>query len=150
MTLAQKEGTLPMSDKQKFEGFKQKLIDENEMKYGEEIRAKYGSDQIDKANKKLKGMTEKQFAEIEQLTAELYATLAEAFATGDPAGELAQKTADLHRQWLSSYWDSYSKEAHAGVAQMYVDDERFTAHYDKVQPGVAVFLRDAVLIYTRS
>ncbi len=150
MTLAQKEGTLPMSDKQKFEGFKQKLIDDNEMKYGEEIRAKYGSDQIDKANKKLKGMTEKQFAEIEQLTAELYATLAEAFATGDPAGELAQKTADLHRQWLSFYWDSYSKEAHAGVAQMYVDDERFTAHYDKDQPGVAVFLRDAVLIYTRS
>jgi hypothetical protein len=150
MTLAQKEGTLPMSDKQKFEGFKQKLIEDNEMKYGEEIRAKYGSDQIDKANKKLKGMTEKQFAEIEQLTAELYATLAEAFATGDPAGELAQKTADLHRQWLSFYWDSYSKEAHAGVAQMYVDDERFTAHYDKDQPGVAVFLRDAVLIYTRS
>ncbi len=30
---------------------------------------------------------------------------------------------------------------------MYVDDERFTAYYEK-QPGTAVFLRDAILIYT--
>jgi len=42
----------------------------------------------------------------------------------------------------------YSKEAHAGVAQLYVDDERFTAYYDKEQPGTAAFLRDAILIYT--
>lgn len=40
------------------------------------------------------------------------------------------------------------KEAHAGLAQMYVDDERFTAFYDKHQPGLATFLRDAVLVYT--
>lgn len=68
--------------------------------------------------------------------------------TGDPAGPLAQKAADLHRQWLSFYWDNYTKEAHAGVAQMYVDDERFKAYYDRNQPGTAEFLRDAVLIYT--
>jgi hypothetical protein len=54
----------------------------------------------------------------------------------------------LHRQWLSFYWDSYSKEAHAGIAQMYVDDERFAAYYDAKQPGGAKCLRDAVLIYT--
>ena len=31
---------------------------------------------------------------------------------------------------------------------MYVDDERFTAYYDKEKPGTAEFLRDAILIYT--
>ncbi|WP_239616645.1 MerR family transcriptional regulator [Cohnella mopanensis] len=148
LTLASREGNLTMSDKQKFEGFKQKLIDDNDRKYGAEIRAKYGEDQIAKANQKIKGMTEQQYDEVEQLAAKIHATLAEAFATGNPAGELAQTAADLHRQWLTFYWDSYSKEAHAGVAQMYVDDERFTAYYDKDQPGVAQFLRDAVLIYT--
>ncbi|RED66304.1 MerR family transcriptional regulator [Cohnella lupini] len=148
LTLAQREGKSDMTDKQKFEGFKQKMIDDNEEKYGEEIRAKYGSELVDKSNLKIKNMTEKQHAEIEQLTADVHIKLAEAFATGDPAGELAQEAADLHRQWLSFYWDSYSKDAHAGVAQMYVDDERFAAYYDKDQPGVAQFLRDAVLIYT--
>jgi DNA-binding transcriptional MerR regulator len=150
LTLAQREGTKTMSDKQKFEGFKQNLIDDNEKQFGEEIRAKYGADPIDKANKRIKGMTEKQYAEIQQLGVDIHTTLAEAFATGDPAGELAQKAADLHRQWLSFYWDSYSKEAHAGVAQMYVDDERFTTYYDKDQPGAAAFLRDAVVNYTGS
>jgi hypothetical protein len=67
--------------------------------------------------------------------------------TKDPAGELAQKTVELHRQWLSIYWPEYSKEAHMGLAQMYVDDPRFTAYYDKARPETAVFLRDAVSVY---
>jgi hypothetical protein len=125
-----------MSDQQKFAGFKQKLIDDNEKKYGAEIRAKYGDEQIDKSNQKIKAMTEKEHAEIEQLAADIHSILAKAFATDDPAGELAQKAADLHRQWLSFYWDSYSKDAHVGVAQVYVDDPRFTAYYDRDQPGV--------------
>ena len=41
-----------------------------------------------------------------------------------------------------------NKDAHAGVAQMYVDDERVTAYYDRDQPGMAKFLRDAIFIYT--
>jgi DNA-binding transcriptional MerR regulator len=147
-TLAHNEGRMTMANAEKFEGFKQQIIDDNEQKYGQEIRAKYGSEQIDKSNNKLKNMTEEQYAEIEQLGVQVLEALAEAYATGDPAGDLAQKAADLHRQWLSFYWDRYTKEAHAGVAQMYVDDERFAAYYDKHQAGGAVFLRDAVLIYT--
>ncbi|KMJ56909.1 MerR family transcriptional regulator [Bacillus sp. LL01] len=147
-TLAAKEGSITMSDNEKFEAFKQNRIDENEKKYGEEIRAKYGNKTIDKSNAKLKGMSKNQHEQGEKLGEEILEVLNEAFQTGDPAGDLAQKAADLHRQWLGFYWDSYSKEAHAGLAQMYVDDERFTAFYDKKQPGTAEFLRDAILIYT--
>jgi len=148
-TLAAKEGRMDMSDKEKFEAFKQNRIDENEAKYGEEVRAKYGNETMDKSNAKLKGMSKDQYEKGEKLGEEVLKVLTEAFKTGDPAGELAQKAADLHRQWLGFYWDSYySKEAHAGLAQMYVDDERFTAFYDKEQPGTAEFLRDAIYIYT--
>ncbi|CAM4525587.1 DNA-binding transcriptional MerR regulator [Paenibacillus endophyticus] len=147
-TLAQHEGSITMTDKEKFEGFKQQLMDENEKLYGKEIREKYGDEQIERSNQIFKNMSEQQHADIEQLGAQVINTLVEAYAVGDPASELAQKTADLHRQWLSFYWGHYSKEAHAGVAQMYVDDERFTAYYDKHQPGAARFLRDAVLVYT--
>ena len=147
-TIALTEGRTIMSNKEKFEGFKQKLVDDNENKYGKEAREKYGDDAINKSNDKVKGMSQEQYDEVTQLANELAETLQAAFQTGDPAGELAQKAADLHRQWLSFYWDSYTKEAHAGVAQMYVDDERFTAYYDKVQPGTAAFLRDAVHIFT--
>ena len=147
-TIASKEGRITMSDKEKFAGFKQKLVEENEKKYGKEIREKYGDEAVDRSNKILKGMTQEQYEEVTKLEKEIIETLLKAFKTEDPAGELAQKAADLHRQWLSFFWGQYTKEAHAGVAQMYVDDERFTAYYDKHQPGLAAFLRDAVLIYT--
>lgn len=147
-TIAKTEGRIVMSDKEKFEGFKQKLIDENEKKYGEEIREKYGKDAVEKSNNRVKNMTQEEYDAVTRLGEEQLRILAEAFKTGDPSGELAQKAAELHKQWLTFYWDSYSKEAHAGLAQMYVDDERFRAYYDKEQPGTAEFLRDAILIYT--
>jgi len=147
-TIGAMEGRITMTDKEKFEGFKQKLIDDNERKYGKEIRAKYGDDRVDRANQRIKDMTKEQYKEVEKLAQDVLKTLNAAFLTGDPAGELAQKAADLHRQWLSYYWDAYTKEAHAGLAQMYVDDARFRAYYDEKQPGTAAFLRDAILIYT--
>lgn len=93
-------------------------------------------------------MTQAEYQELQKLQNELMETLAAAFQTGDPASELAQKAARLHKEWLCFYWPQYSKEAHANLAQMYVDDERFTAYYDQEQPGTAAFLRDAILIYT--
>lgn len=148
-TLAVSEGRLiTMTDEEKFEGFKQQVIDGNEAQYGKEIRRQYGDAVVNQSNEKLKHMTQAQYDEVTRLADEVTATVAEAFKQGDPASGTAQRAADLHRQWLSFYWTEYSKEAHAGLAQMYVDDERFRAHYDKSQPGTAEFLRDAIRIYT--
>jgi hypothetical protein len=127
--------------------FIDELIDCNERKYGDEARAKYGSDAIDRSNAKLRGMTAEQHAHVERLSLELEGALKEAFEQGDPAGALAQKACELHKRWLCFFWDSYSKEAHIGLTQMYVDDPRFTEHYDKIAPGCAAFLRDAVAAY---
>lgn len=147
-TFAFHEGRITMSDKEKFEGFKQKMIDDNEAKYGQEIREKYGDDIVKRSNDKLRGMTQEDYERVTALAEEIKQKLAAAFETGDPAGDLAQQAAELHKQWLTYYWGDYSKEAHAGIAQMYVDDERFTAYYDEQQPGTAVFLRDAIHIFT--
>jgi len=131
-----------------FEGFKQKLIDDNEKKYGKEIRKNYGDDTVDRSNEKLKNMTQEEYEEAARLANEITITLAEAFKTGDPASDIAQKAADLHKQWLTYFCIEYSKEMHGGLAQMYGDDKRFKAYYDEKQPGTAEFLRDAIHIYT--
>lgn len=143
------KGEIIMKDQEKFEGFIEKIIDENEQKYGEEIREKYGDDVVNRSNAKLKGMTSEQYTQLEALSLELNNTLKAAFEQGNPAGELAQKACELHKKWLCYYWDDYSKEAHIGVTQMYVDDPRFTSYYDKIAVGCAAFLRDAVLIYCK-
>ncbi|GGH78395.1 DNA-binding transcriptional MerR regulator [Pullulanibacillus pueri] len=147
-TIASAQGEIKMSDREKFIGFKQKWIDENEQNYGKEIRKKYGEDTIDRANTKLKNMTKEEYDMVTCLEAKIKEDLGEAMRVGDPASEGAQKVAALHKQWLNFYWSDYTKEAHAGLAHMYVADERFSAYYDAVQPGAAAFLRDAILIYT--
>ncbi len=147
-TIASEEGKITMSNKEKFEGFKKKMVEDNEKKYGEEIRNKYGNDTVDKSNQKMMNMSQEDYETVTKLGQEIIETLIEAMKTGDPASELAQKTADLHKQWITYFWTEYKKEAHAGLAQMYVDDERFTAYYDQYRKGAAEFLRDAIFVYT--
>ena len=130
------------------EGFKKTVIDENEKKYGKEIRSKYGDETIDKSNEKFMKMSEEEYNEADALAKEIIEQLIAAKKIGDPSSKEAQALAELHKKWLSIYWDKYSKEAHAGVAQMYVCDERFKEYYDKHGEGLAEFLRDAIVEYT--
>ncbi|RBP00907.1 MerR family transcriptional regulator [Rossellomorea aquimaris] len=147
-TLRVKEGRITMTDKEKFEGFKEKMVEENEKKYGKEVRGKYGDKAVDESNTRVMNMSQEDHEMVTELEKKIKQSLGEAFQTGDPASDAAQKAADLHKQWISFYWGHYSKEAHAGLAQMYVDDERFTSYYDAEQEGMAEFLRDAIHIYT--
>ena len=139
-----------MTDHEKFEGFKQQLIDENEKKYGSEIRVKYGDTVVDESNAHVRGLTKVQYDKGIQLSNEFEITLKAAFEAGDPACESAQKACDLHKQWLYIYYPKYSKEYHMGLGEMYVADERFRANYDKFGPGCTEFLRDAINIYCKN
>ncbi|HHT68249.1 MAG TPA: MerR family transcriptional regulator [Limnochordia bacterium] len=149
-TLVALEGGRPMTDQEKFIGFKETLIKENEEKYGKEIREKYGDKTVDASNAKLMGLTQEQYAEMQKLAEEIVESLAKAVGKEDPSGEEGQRIAELHRKWLSFTWKDYSKEAHAGLAEMYLADERFTAYYDQYKEGAAQFLRDAIVAYTKS
>lgn len=147
-TITSKKGGIKMQDKDKFAGFKEKIIDENEQKYGKEIREKYGDEAVESSNVKLMGMSQEDYEAMSKTGVEIFALLEKAFATGDPASDVAQELADKHKEWLMYSWAKYSPEAHAGLAEMYVADERFTEYYDKTIKGGTKFLRDAILIYT--
>jgi len=123
------------------------MMDNKAVIYEQEARERYGNDAIDRSNVKVRGMTQQQQVAAVALSDELNVALKAAFELGDPTSTLAQKACELHKQWLCVYWDTYSSEAHMGVAQMYVDDPRFTAYYDKIAVGCAAFLRDAVTVY---
>jgi DNA-binding transcriptional MerR regulator len=147
-SLAGLEGRIKMSDKEKFEGFKKQFIAENEEKYGQEAREKYGDAAVDASNATLLGMSEDEWKRFSALGEEVIRTLLEAMEQGSPESELGLKVGELHRQWLGCTWSTYSPEAHVGLGEMYVADERFTAYYDQYRPGAAEFLRDCIKAYT--
>ncbi len=148
-TINAMKGESTMTDAEKFEGFKQKLLQENEEKYGDEIRAKYGDEVVDRGTQKWNDMTQTQFEEMQRLSREVNALLGEAVRLGDPASDVAQRACEMHKQWLMLCWPegTYSREAHLGLTQMYCDDERFKTHYEAIAPGATEFFRNAMLIY---
>ncbi|MCM3720404.1 MerR family transcriptional regulator [Solibacillus isronensis] len=147
-TIQTMEGELKMTNEQKFDVFKNKLIEENEKSYGQEVREKYGEAQVEASNKKFRDMTEEQYNAMQQLENQLFERLKEAMASGDVTSDVAMEAAELHKRWLSFSWAKYTSEAHIGLAQMYVSDERFTAYYDeRVGPGATKFLHDVIAVY---
>jgi DNA-binding transcriptional MerR regulator len=71
--------------------------------------------------------------------------LAALMAAGAPAeGADAMDLAEEHRQSIGRRFYECSYEIHTGLADMYVADERFTAHYEAVRPGMARYLHDAI------
>lgn len=150
-TIQSIEGERPMTNEEKFDGFKEQLIDENEKQYGKEIRANYGQETVDASNAKFRNLTEEQYKAMQQLEQQLFERLKEAMAIGDAKNDVSMEVAELHKRWLSFSWPQYTKEAHAGLAQMYVADDRFTAYYDKhVSVGATQFLHDVIREYTQN
>jgi MerR family transcriptional regulator, thiopeptide resistance regulator len=73
------------------------------------------------------------------------ARFAAALQAGVPAdSEQAMDLAEEHRQQISRNFYDCPPEMHAGLGRMYVEDERFTAHYEQRASGLARYVSDAV------
>jgi len=94
-------------------------------------------------------MTQETWSSTEELNRLLNTTLAAAVKERNPAGETAQNACALHQKWIQQYWDFYSEEAHLGLCEMYTQDERFREYYEKIAPGCAEFLLEAMRIYLK-
>ena len=135
-----------MSDERKFEALKRGVLEEYGRTYETESREKYGDAKVDAMLTRFQGVTQEQYQAWDSLGREILEKLSAAVDAGaDPAGEVGKEIADLHRRWLTATGDKYDVQRHRGIVELYVQDERFTAYYDRERPGCAQFLRDAVL-----
>lgn len=139
-----------MDDKEKFEGMKRELVEDNEHTYGQEVRERWGDAAADGANRKMLNLSKDQFARFQELGRRINEELEDAVRAGaDPTGPAGARLCALHKEWLDYTWSFYSPEAHKGLAEMYVADERFASYYDEVVKGFAAWLRDAVIAHAR-
>lgn len=149
-TIQSKQGEGTMTKDEKFSAFKQTLIEKNEEAYGKEIREQYGEEAVLASYGKLKDMTEEQYEAVNQLQLQLFDRLKEVMEQEEPSEDLMMEIGELHKRWLNFYWVKYSTNAHAGLAHMYLLDERFTAYYDdQVMPGATKLLVDCIHLYTK-
>jgi DNA-binding transcriptional MerR regulator len=149
-TIKSKQGGFTMTNEEKFNALKQNLVEQNEENYGEEIRQQFGEETVLATYGKLKEMTEEQYEAVSQLELQLFERLNEGLEVQSPSEDLMLEIAELYKRWLNFYWVKYSESAHAGLAHMYLLDERFIQYYDsRVMQGATKLLVESIHLYTK-
>ncbi|SUE16208.1 MerR family transcriptional regulator [Rhodococcus gordoniae] len=146
-TLAKTERGEELVADEVFDGF-------DHTQYRDEVVERWGKDAYDAGDRWWRGMDgEARGAWTKQVEQLNHDWIAAAGAGLDPAGPEAQDLARRHVAWLSSIPgtpgygtpEGSSREYVLGLADMYVEDERFAANYGGREG--AEFVRDALRLY---
>ena len=113
-----------------------------------EVEQRWGEQAYADSDRWWQGMGEEGQREFMQESQEIARAWAQAKAQGlAPDGPEAAAVAARHARWIERGWAGRkpSAEALIGLAQMYVDDERFAANYGGAQG--AAYVRDGLVAY---
>lgn len=115
--------------------------------YQAEAEQRWGdTDAWRQSSQRTKDYTKEQWQQIKDEGDELNARYVQLMQDGVPADATdAMDAAEEGRQQICRWFYDCPREMHAAIAEMYVCDPRFTRTYEDVAPGLARYVRDAVV-----
>ena len=115
--------------------------------YEEEARERWGdTDAYRESARRSARYGEAEWAQIRAESEAVVADFAALLTAGAPAdGAPARAVAERHRRHIAQWFYEVSPQMHRNLAEMYIADARFAAGYEKVAPGLARYVHDAVL-----
>jgi MerR family transcriptional regulator, thiopeptide resistance regulator len=121
-----------------FDGFKP-------AEYDDEARQKWGeTEAYANSRKRADGYDADDWRAVKQESDEIMDGFADLLRNGVAADSSEASGLVLaHRRHISRFYE-VTPEIHCGLGDMYVQDPRFTATYDAVEPGLARYVRDAI------
>jgi len=140
-TIAHVKGQKQMSKRQYFEAFSE----EQQAEYEKEVEQKYGTASVKESQRKWKSYTAADKQRIGEEGNAITEALLQSMPKG-PTSPEAQAAMERWRQYIGYFWVP-NDEQFAGLIDLYNDDPRFKANFDKVDPGLAAFMKEAVVIY---
>ena len=130
-----------------FDAFDERALEEHRTKYADEAKQRWGTtDAYAESQKRTSKYTKEDWTRIQKEGSDIYEGLA-ALMDHDPSDPDVQALTKRFHEYLSHNFYTCSLKILAGLGEGYVSDARFTATFDKVKPGLAVFLRDAIRVY---
>ncbi|RQX00176.1 MerR family transcriptional regulator [Micromonospora globispora] len=114
--------------------------------HAEEAEQRWGgTDAYRESNRRAAGYSKEDWLRNKAENEEWGRRLVAVMESGAPADSPeAMELAEEHRQLISRWFYECSYEIHTGLADMYVSDPRFTAHYESIRPGMAAYLSEAI------
>ena len=133
----------PMAKAEMFEG----LEDFDHEQYEDEARERWGkTDAYKESMRRTRRYTKDDWTRIKAEAEDVMARLAALLGEGaEAASRSARALAEEHRCHIDRWFYPCSHQMHAGLADMYTADPRFTEHFEKRGEGLAAFFREAIL-----
>ncbi|MEV5005596.1 MULTISPECIES: MerR family transcriptional regulator [unclassified Streptomyces] len=121
--------------------------DHDPEQYTDEVRQRWGdTEAYRQSQRRTASYTKEDWKRLTEEQDAIHRRMAALLDAGTPAGsEAAMDVAEEHRRFISGSYYDCGHEMHTCLAQMYVADPRFTATYEKIRPGLAAYLREAIL-----
>ena len=115
-------------------------------RYAAEVEERWGdSDAYRESQRRVSRYTKADWQRMKAESAEPVNRLVAAMHAGQYAGSTeAMDAAEAHRRHISDWFYDCTVEIHSGLADMYLADPRFTATYEKIAPGLAQYVHDAI------
>ncbi len=135
------EETMTLTDDELYEGFSK----EEREAYPREARERYGEEAVRQSEERARKMTREQW-QMQKKEGEEVPRLLAACMDKDPGDPEVQKLIARHCAMIAMFFD-VTPEIYRGLGQMYVEDPRFRAHYEKFGPGLADFMKPAMEYY---
>lgn len=141
-TLDKLAGKKEMTDDELFEAFWEK----HEKEYAPEAEKRWGhTDAYKQSKERTKHLTKDDYKRMAKAADTFMKTVAACIDSG-PASAETQKLISQHYESLRTFYDP-SPELYRGLSQMWVEDHRFRAYYEKYDSRMPEFMRDAVCVY---
>lgn len=115
--------------------------------YAEEVRERWGdTEAYAESQRRVATYTKEDWLRIQAEVDDWNRRIVEAMDSGTaPDSEAAMDLAEEARQQICRYYYDCSRELHSCLGEMYVSDHRFRDQYEARRPGLAEYLRDAIL-----
>ena len=110
-----------------------------------EVTKRWGAEELKATEDRIRAMGKDGWKNAKQKGEEVNQLLADLMDL--PVESInVQRAIELHFRHLNLFYE-VSKERYLGLANMYVEDERFKAHYDKYRTGLAVFIKAGITVF---
>lgn len=119
--------------------------DEKHRQFEAEAKERWGQTEAYKISmERAKDYTPEDWAKIKAEREGIAARLGALMAEGkSPSDDVVLDVVEEHRAHLERWFYPCSKAMHRGLGRMFADDPRFAANFEKIQPGLAVFVASA-------
>jgi DNA-binding transcriptional MerR regulator len=136
-----------MDNKDMFDAFDDRALEEHRTKYADEAKQRWGTtDAYAESQKRTSKHTKEDWKRIQQEAAQIDADMATLMDHKVSDLEVQDVVRRKHEHFNRNFY-TCSVEMLAGLSEMWVSDVRFTATYEKIKPGLAQFWHDAVQAY---